>query len=262
MPNTAILGITELSENQSQAFATVNEGFANLERATQSKLTKTITSAGTSLIFTLNETFRGGLVEVVNGTPAATGTQALIVPRYNEAAPSATSPKINRMLWIKNSTALAATVRIDGMALGAALSLAVGETALFHFQDQTALKLLSTPGSTGADHNFNLAIFVPGNWPVSGEIFRHVFTRVVSFADNFASSRGSAGSAPGATVSMNVLRGATTIGTITINSSGVFTFNTIASVTEVFNPGDVMSITSGGSDPTLLNVGVTFAGNA
>jgi hypothetical protein len=262
MPNTAILGITELSENQSQAFSTVNEAIANLERATQRRATKTITSTTTTHTFTLDETFRNALIDVTNGSPAASGSPALIIPRYNEAAPVATSPKINRMLWIRNNTSLVMTVRIDGMSLGSALPLAVGEIALFHFNDQAVLKLLSTSNSAGSGHNFNLSLFVPGNWPVSGEVFRHIFTRSISFSDNFANSLGAVGGNPGATVSMNVLRGASTIGTISINTSGVFTFNTTGTGVEIFNAGDILSITSTGSDPSLLNVAISLAGNA
>lgn len=166
------------------------------------------------------------------------------------------------MMWIRNSTSLVLTVRIDGMSVGSALSLAVGEIALFHFLDQTVIKLVSTSNAAGAGHNFNLSLFVPGNWPVSGEVFRHVFTRTISFADNFANSRGSVGGNPSAQVSMNVLRGATTIGTITISTAGVFTFNTTGSVVEVFAAGDILSITSTGTDASLLNVALSLAGNA
>ncbi len=86
-------------------------------------------------------------------------------------------------------------------------------------------------------------------------------TRAVNFAANFSGAYGSVGFNPTSTATYTVKNGATTIGTVAISTSGVFTFATTGGTSQALAAGDRLTVTAPGSqDATLADVGFTFAG--
>lgn len=85
-------------------------------------------------------------------------------------------------------------------------------------------------------------------------------TRNVWFQDDFAGSKFHCKTNPSATTVISVLKNGTQIGTVSISTSGVATFSTIASGEEAFVTGDTLRIDGPTSaDATLADFGITFA---
>jgi hypothetical protein len=79
------------------------------------------------------------------------------------------------------------------------------------------------------------------------------------FAANFASSVGSVGTNPTATAVYTVLKNGASIGTISISTSGVFTFATSGGAAQSFSAGDRLTITAPSPvDTTLSDVSITL----
>lgn len=89
---------------------------------------------------------------------------------------------------------------------------------------------------------YEIVMWYPAT-PTANEImFTMKFTTIVTFQDNFSASAGSITTNPTTSFVMSVERNTVQIGTITINTTGVFTFDTIAATTEVFAIGDTLTI--------------------
>jgi hypothetical protein len=85
-------------------------------------------------------------------------------------------------------------------------------------------------------------------------------TRAVWFQDDFAGSKFHCKTNPAATTVISVLKNGTQIGTVSISTSGVATFSTIASGEEAFVGGDTLRIDGPTSaDAALADFGITFA---
>lgn len=97
--------------------------------------------------------------------------------------------------------------------------------------------------------------------PGPGEIIGlHVFAETVEFPDDFAGAYGSVEINPAATFAVTVLKNGGSVGTISVSTSGVFTFTTSGgSVT--YAPGDVMRIVcQTPADASVANLAATLKG--
>ncbi|AOR76561.1 DUF2793 domain-containing protein [Novosphingobium resinovorum] len=115
-------------------------------------------------------------------------------------------------------------------------------------------------------------IIVPGRVEVAGSfagtvsseavVLRYVFTRTVSFKDEFAGSQARAGAAATGSTAFTILRGGSAIGTLTFSAAGttgVFVSTGTGVVT--FAAGDVLTVRGpSGADATLADLAITFLG--
>jgi hypothetical protein len=118
-------------------------------------------------------------------------------------------------------------------------------------------------GGSGGASKYDIGVFFPGGQVVPNqEILRYVAARNgFKLSDNFADSQGSCGTNPTATTVFTVKRNGTGIGSISIDTSGVFTFTTTGTGAETFNGGDVLEIVGAATpDLTLADISITFAG--
>lgn len=120
------------------------------------------------------------------------------------------------------------------------------------------------PGAAGdGAGKYDIGVFYPGQQVnPNQEILRYVAARSgFKLADDFANSKGSCGTNPAGTTVLTVKRNGSAIGTISINTSGVFTFSTTGSGDENFDGGDVLEIVGAVTpDSTLADLSITFAG--
>lgn len=104
-----------------------------------------------------------------------------------------------------------------------------------------------------------VAVFYPTQPPASRFIMIYKFDRAISFPDNFVGSQGSVVSNPTSSYVMTISKNLITIGTITINTSGVFTFVTSGTGPETFAVGDRIGIAAPAStDLTISDISVTL----
>jgi hypothetical protein len=86
------------------------------------------------------------------------------------------------------------------------------------------------------------------------------FKRSVTFPVDFDASGGSAVTAPGTDFEISVRKNGAEVGTITIDSDGVFTFETTGGATVSFISGDTMDLYGPSSLGTAANIKITLVG--
>jgi len=110
-------------------------------------------------------------------------------------------------------------------------------------------------------------IDIPGYFsgvPTSEErVLRYVFTRAVTFPDNFAGSQAKARVAATSTTVFDVSKNTTVVGSITFAAAGTNgVYATSGTGTESFVAGDVLSVTApSGPDGTLADIALTLVGS-
>jgi hypothetical protein len=115
--------------------------------------------------------------------------------------------------------------------------------------------------STTATRAFDLVSGFVGAPTAGLLVYLATMAHTINFAANFSGSYGTVGTNPTATAVFTVLNGATTIGTISISTSGVFTFATTSGTSKTAVAGDRLKITAPGTaDATLADVAFTLAG--
>lgn len=115
-----------------------------------------------------------------------------------------------------------------------------------------------TPG--GGVQPYDVTFAYPGAPPNAQTVQLICFSRAIAFAANWAASRGHCGAVPTAAAVFTVQKNGATVGTITIATSGSFTFATIGGAIVSFAAGDTLAILTPPSDATLSSVTITFAG--
>jgi len=107
----------------------------------------------------------------------------------------------------------------------------------------------------------DLATAVMGTPSASEVLLRYVFTRAVTFPDEFAGSQASAGTAAAASTVFLVKKNGSTVGTVTFAISGTTGVFATTGTTVVMAAGDVLELQAPSSpDATLANIGFTFVG--
>lgn len=136
----------------------------------------------------------------------------------------------------------------------------VASDFLREFNGTTWLEVTSGGGSSS---KYRVGFFMT-NVPEANEVLMmHVFTKAVTFADEFAGAQGLVVTNPSATFTLTVKKitaahVTTTVGTISVSTSGVSTFAT-SGTTVSFDPGDAMTVTAqAGVDATFANAAFTF----
>ena len=120
----------------------------------------------------------------------------------------------------------------------------------------SAAALAASPGAP-----IDIGTYVSGTPSANEVILRYVFTRAVTFADEFAASQGSAGAAATGSTTFLVRKNGSNVGTIVFAASGTIATFTTTGTTVSFAAGDVLDIVAPASpDATLANISVTLAG--
>jgi hypothetical protein len=98
--------------------------------------------------------------------------------------------------------------------------------------------------------------------PTASEILLlFVAEQAMTFADDFAGSRGSCGTNPASSFALDVQKNGASVGTITISTGGVFTFVTTGTTVSLA-AGDVLKIVAPSSpDASCANVAISLKGS-
>lgn len=242
---TQHLDITELEQNQNNRYITFNNAIEKLASATNARLQKTV--SGTTPIVLTNDEATTYVYYDIDG---ATGNFDVTFPGDIGANVA------DRLFIIHNTTAYVATVESD--AAGTTVSVPAGSSMMIHQYHDDMVKLLEFDGATVSP--YDIGLFLPGQPDDGVECFKFVAVRNIDFADDFAGARGHCGTNPTGTAAFDVLLNGSTIGSISINTSGVFTFSTSGGAVAM-SPGDRLTLTSPSpQDATLSSIGITFLG--
>ena len=246
MADSPILSIPQISPTQNGKSTTHNNAVDILEAAMGARLQKS-TAGTTAITLTQNECTRYRYYDIQPGT--ASGAFDVVFKG------DINSGSANREYIVANNTAYTVTFKSD--AAGTTVILTTGQRALVRQDADNLTEIMRYYGST-VPYDVGLSIT---DQPDDGvEVLKIVAVRAIDFADEFAGSRGHVGTNPTATAAFDVKKNGSTVGSVSISTSGVFTFTTTAAGVSLA-AGDRLSVHAPSpQDATLANVGIMFHG--
>lgn len=244
MTVSAILGFNQVGENQVDKYITINDALDALEQATNARYTNSVASAADVTLSDFQAT-RYALYVMT----AKTGAFNLVFPSQ------VNTNNAQRVFYVYNNTAHACTVRAS-TGSGSTVVVSAGSRVMItqSYEDMTLLSVFN------GFIPYDLGFFVSGTPADNGMVMKFVATRAFSFAEHFAGSTGHCGTNPTSTAVFNVRKNGSGVGTISIDTSGVFTFATSGGAVS-FAAGDRLDVLAPTpQDVSLADVSVTFAG--
>lgn len=141
---------------------------------------------------------------------------------------------------------------------GAQVVLLPGQLAVCYRNGVDTYALVLTDQSGRA---YDLGFFVPGQPADGGYVMTWKATRAWKLLGNMAGSQCKVQTNPASTAVFDVQKNGSSVGSISINTSGVATFTTTAGAVESFAVGDVLAIVAPSpQDASLSDVGVALYG--
>ena len=243
MAVTTNLGITQLTEGQSQKEITINTALEVFDHAIAGKLTKDIAGIADVTLTAAEWTY--AIYEFTGNTTADID---IIVPTATR-----------RFSVVNNTTGPPRTITIKTVAAPGVV-LAEGEHVVVEQNGTTMIALTSGTGGGTTPQPYDLGVSWSGTLPASQVLLRYPFPRAVDFATGLPDSQAVSVVAATAATTLTLAKNGTSIGTIDFAAaatSGTFTFTADVS----FAVGDLLTLTAPASpDGTLADVGISLAG--
>lgn len=249
MTTTGILAITQMEQNQNNRYLTHNNAVDALEQAENRPHANALVGAGPWTIseanFTRNKVFKAS---------GASGNYDIVVPSLIGGV---TATKRTFFVWNADA-ADTATVK----ASTPAATVTVPPNAIVEISqdgnDLTALTRFSTVADEALP--YDLGFFVAGLPGNGATTMIFIATRAFTLADDFAGSKYKNGSNPTATAVFDVQRNESSIGSISVNTSGVATFSTTGGGVSMAIGDRLKVVAPSPQDATLSDVSVVFRG--
>lgn len=248
MSKSPILGITEIAPTQDNKSITHNDAVKALEAASNAILAFSAIGAGPVTLTEAQAT--GNMVFTLVGGSAA----------FNVVFPSQINTvNAKRVFAVRNNdTTYDATIKAS-TGSGTTVVVKPGEGALI-VQDYEDMTLLSSAPVVTANP-YDIGVYVPSLPDDGAELLKFIAVRGFSLADDFAASRGHVGTNPTASAIFTVKKNGASIGTVTVSTGGVFTFNTTGATAETFVAGDYLSLEAPSpQDATMADISIIFFG--
>lgn len=247
MSFSSILNIPEIAQNQNNKYITHNNAISYLEQASNARLLKTVAGVA-DVTLTAAECTRYRYYKLSGGS----GNHNLVF--LGEIDLLAVN-NANREVIVENATIYVTTIKSD--AAGTTVTLQAGQKALVRQDHDDFTLILLYAGSTVP---YDIGVSITGLPDDNVEVMKFVAVRTIDFADDFGGSRGHVGVNPTATSIFSVSKNGSAIGTISISTSGVFTFVTTGAGVNLV-AGDRIAIQSPTpQDATLANVAIILFG--
>lgn len=199
-------------------------------------------------------------------TPALTDTNDTITLTYTGAVTVALPQNSDVAFLVGTWMKFIHGVNCTGITLSAGTGATVRGTCLSTFRPGDEIWAIKTDTNTWYVFTADTGgLYAIGGFfntaPATTEvIMRHLFTQAVVFPGNFSGSRGYVGTNPAATFAIDVTKNGTTCGTISISTSGVFTFTSTSGAAVSFAAGDRMEWIGPTADASIANFAATLAG--
>lgn len=243
---TPILAIPQVDQSQNNKYLTINDLTGLFEQALNKLLDSNTTG---SLVLTEAQYTRFAVFK-------ARGRSANFDITFPNTGGNITTRERVFFVWNADTT-WTATVKAASTP-GTTVTLTPGQIAICY---QNGVDTIALFTSTAGSQPYDVGFFTPGALTATQKMMIFIFTRTVNFAGNWAGSKFRNGTNPTATAVLDVQKNGSSIGSISISTSGVATFTTSAGAAQVFNAGDYISVLAPASpDASLADVSVTFQG--
>lgn len=243
-----ILAIGEIGPTQNNKATTHNNSIKYFEQATQRRLVKTGSYTSNEWLPTEPE-FTRYFYFKASGLGAASN---FVCPAISVVTTA------ERVFVVFNAdTTYALTVK--GPSAGTTVVLPPGWVGFCYRNGNDIEGLLLFKASTSTASVYDVGGFVPGAPDDGATVFIHAAARAISFPANFGASKGKCLTNPTSTAAFDVKKNGSSIGTISINTSGVFTFTTSGGTAQSLAVGDVLTVIAPSpADATLADVAYTL----
>lgn len=233
------LAAPHVAASQNQKEVTINDATDALDLAITASLSLDCSAGGTVSVTTTQAQRNVRLA--LTGTPAAAFSLQL--------------PAVPRILAVANGTGAAVTVK---NATGATVDVPAGKQAFVHASGNGVT--LVGAALTDAVYDFGMtALGTPAANALLGKV---VLPRAVTLPTNFAGARGHVDTNPTASFVITVTRNGTAFGTVTIATSGAFSFATTGGTAVALAAGDIVRFLAPGTpDATIVGIGLTLTGS-
>jgi len=247
---TPNLDITEVLENQTNKYLTINAAIARLEGAGQG--VHVDSAAGTAIVLTAVEFYENVLHRVSGGSADFTLTTLGETPTGAVAT--------ERFFIVQNSdTTYDCTVQSDGA--GTDVVVPQGEIVFLYQTGDDIIDVSPTVTIPAAPTiPYDMAFYFSGTVDAVDQVIAHIeVARTITIPDDFSGSQAYIGTNPAATFVFDIAKNGTAVGTLSISTGGVPTFATTGT-TVTMVAGDRLTIS--GPDPveaTGADIGITLA---
>ncbi len=221
MPTTPNLNLTHVEESQNQKEVTANEALDGLDQALAGHETADFDFPSDANYTPTPADARGSLsFDVVSTFGSLSATRDLIVP---------TAAKL---YVIVNSTTGGQAINVTTSG-GTGILVENGTRRLLYCDGTNVVATSGDP--------FDVGGFLSGTPAISQMVWKVVFTRHVSFPDDFAGSEGHLETAPSGSLVIDIQKNSSSIGAMTFATATVATFATTGGAT-TFVPGDTLEL--------------------
>lgn len=186
-------------------------------------------------------------------TDLAAGKWGLVAQRGSDALKTLAN-------WA-TATAYTATLPASFVAInGSTYACAVSHTSGTFATDLAAGKWIPVALAGAANTIYDLSMFIQGFIPAGQRIYRLVLSRAIEAPIDLAGSVGVTRVNPNATYAFDLKKNGTTFGTVSISTSGVFTFTTVSHAVADFVAGDYIDVFGAAvADTALQDVSLTLS---
>lgn len=239
------LNLSQVSESQNQKETTINDQAGELDAALTEQFVADVSAGNVAL--TAAE-YRRAIHIKASGAATAGRTVTL--------------QAIKRMVVISNFSTSDSVDFILGSATItlAAAADAANPTMALVYTDGTAngLFAVSSGAGGGGSGAFDFGFSYPGGPPASQEqLLKFIVTRDITVPADFAAAAGHVGTNPTAQFDIDVTDDGVSIGTISIDTSGVFTFETDGNTEQSIAAGSVVRFVAPlATDATVADIAV------
>lgn len=250
MATTGILAITQMEQNQNNRYLTHNNAVDALEQAENRPLANTAVGAGPWTITEAN--FTRYKIFKASGASAA---YDIVVPSLIGGV---TATKRTFFVW-NADTVDTATVKASTPAATVVLPPGAIAEISQDGNDLIALTRFSTIGDEALP--YDVGFFVSGKPGAAAVIMILVATRPFTLPDDFAGSKYFNGANPTTNpISFDVQKNESSIGSISVTSSGVATFSTTGAGVSMAIGDRLKVVAPGTQDATCADISVVFRG--
>lgn len=246
MPNSPILAIPQVAENQDNTYITVNNAVAALEAATNAHIAYGSVGAGP-----VNITEGDAVAYVLYRFSGASADFDVVFP---DMIGGDSTQRL--VVFVNDDATYVATVSAGGVE-----EITVGpNTAAICYLYEDTISLLGNANTGTPTFPYDFGAFIPGQPGDGAVVATFLISRAnVTCADDFVGSYGHVAVNPTGSAVFSISRNGSAVGSITVSPLGAFTFATTGGALAL-SAGDRVTVTAPSPpDATLSGVSFVFA---
>lgn len=253
MAVSSLLEILMISESQTQKATAISTALAQMEAviaASYELNTDAATTVGYDLVIPFDDS---------NDLSSRTALRFIYLTLLDGATQNfdVIHPNNNHLFIVNNETTETATIKT---LAGTGVVMDPGQVKLVYCDGVNVIDVSAALSISTVVAPNDIDVIVFGAPEPSEVLARFVMARETTFPDNFAGSVGACGTNPATGCTFTIRRNGSSIGSVTVNSTGVFSFTTTGSGSMVFAVNDEITVEADSDPDGIEDVNFTLVG--